>query len=199
LTDPDPNILKSAAAYLVQVARTSKGGRYRKSAKIEALRECKEEILEAHRSGFSIHRNVDISTQHLMRAIRLFIKEGEGTPGEVSERHPGAPSPAGEKRITYSLSQQPAPLVREEEFAKQLRLARYLAGASLGRPRDLEKVVEKAQSVTKPKPRAKAQSGSKKGVEAELARERRRVQQPGQRKASSGRGRSEKQRSGPGR
>jgi hypothetical protein len=89
LTDPDPNLLKSAAAYLVQVARSSKGGRYRKSAKIDALRECKEEILEAHRSGISIHRiaqifrerNVDISTQHLMRAIRLFIKEGEGTPG----------------------------------------------------------------------------------------------------------------------
>jgi hypothetical protein len=36
LTDPDPNILKSAAAYLVQVARSSKGGRYRKSAKIDA-------------------------------------------------------------------------------------------------------------------------------------------------------------------
>ena len=72
MTDPDPNILKSAAANLVQVARTSKGARYRKSAKIEALRECKEEILEAHRSGISIHRiaqifreqNVDISTQH---------------------------------------------------------------------------------------------------------------------------------------
>ena len=27
LTDPDPNILKSAATYLVQVARSSKGGR----------------------------------------------------------------------------------------------------------------------------------------------------------------------------
>jgi hypothetical protein len=31
------------------VARNSKGGRYRKSAKIDALRECKDEILEAHR------------------------------------------------------------------------------------------------------------------------------------------------------
>jgi hypothetical protein len=75
------------AAYLVQVARSPKGGRYRKSAKIDALRECKDEILEAHRSGISIHRiaqifrerNVDISTQHLMRAIRLFIAEGEGS------------------------------------------------------------------------------------------------------------------------
>jgi hypothetical protein len=49
LTDPDPNLLKSAAAYLVELARNSKGGRYRKSAKVEALRGCKDEILEAHR------------------------------------------------------------------------------------------------------------------------------------------------------
>ena len=98
-----------------------------------------------------------------MRAIRLFIKEGEGTAVKVSERHPGAASPGGEKKISYSLSEPASPLVREEEFAKQLRLARYLAGASLGRPRDIKKAVEKAQSVTKPKPRAKAQSGSKKG------------------------------------
>jgi hypothetical protein len=208
LTDPDPNLLKSAAAYLVQVARSSKGGRYRKSAKIDALRECKEEILEAHRSGISIHRiaqifrerDVDISTQHLMRAIRLFIKEGEGIPGKVSERHPGAPSPGGEKKITYSLSEQASPLIREEEFAKQLRLARYLAGASVGRPRAIGKVGEKAQTFGKPKPRAKGQSGSKKGVEAELARERRRVQPVGRQKGSSSSlGRSDRQRSGPGR
>jgi hypothetical protein len=32
-----------------EIARSSKGGRYRKSAKIDALRECKEEILETHR------------------------------------------------------------------------------------------------------------------------------------------------------
>jgi hypothetical protein len=29
-------------------------------------------------------RNVDISTQHLMRAIRLFIAEEEGTKGKAS-------------------------------------------------------------------------------------------------------------------
>ena len=87
-----------------------------------------------------------------------------------------------------------------EEFAKQLRIARYLAGASLGRPQELEKAGEKAPSITKPKPRAKAPSGNKKGVEAELARERRRAQQAGgQKGSSSGRGRSEKQRSGPSR
>ena len=95
MTDPDLNCLKSAsarlrrdrsaAAYLLEIARSSQGGRYRKSAKIDALRGCKDEILEAHLSGISIdriaqifrERNVDISTQHLMRAIRLFISEEE--------------------------------------------------------------------------------------------------------------------------
>ncbi|HEX4200972.1 MAG TPA: hypothetical protein VHY59_05600 [Chthoniobacterales bacterium] len=209
MTDPDPNILKSAAAYLVQVARNSKGGRYRKSAKIDALRDCKDEILEAHRSGISIHRiaqifrerNVDISTQHLMRAIRLFIKEGEGTKGKTSIAEATSTSEkTAQKPVTYQVPEPPSALVREEEFANQLRLARYLAGASLGRLREVEKVGEKARSVSKPKPRAKAQLGNKKGVEAELARERRRAQQVGRQKgSSSGRGRSEKQRSGPSR
>ena len=208
MTDPDPNLLKSAAAYLVQVARSSTGGRHRKSAKIDALRECKEEILEAHRSGISIHRiaqifrerNVDISTQHLMRAIRLFIKEGEGTKAKGSvAQGAGSVGKAEAPPVTYQVPGPPYALVREEDFAKQLRLARYLAGVSVGRPRAMEKAGEKAQTITKPKPRAKAQSGSKKGVEAEPARERRRVRQPGQHKASSGRGRSEKPRSAPGR
>jgi len=208
LTDPDPNILKSAAAYLVELARSSKGGRYRKSAKIEALRECKEEILEAHRSGISIHRiaqifrerNVDISTQHLMRAIRLFIKEGEGTKGKASAAQgPGTFEKTQKAPITYQVPEPPSALVREEEFSKQLRLARYLAGASLGTPRAMEKVVERGRSAAKPKARARAESREKKGAEAELARERRRAQQLGQHKVSSSRGRSEKQRSGPGR
>jgi hypothetical protein len=47
LTDPDH--LKSAAEYLLQVARSSEGRRYRKQPKIDALRQYKEEILEAHR------------------------------------------------------------------------------------------------------------------------------------------------------
>jgi hypothetical protein len=54
LTDPDPNILKSAADYLRQIARSNEGRRYRKQPKIDALRQCKEEILEAHRSGLSV-------------------------------------------------------------------------------------------------------------------------------------------------
>jgi hypothetical protein len=54
LTDPDH--LKSAAEYLLQVARSAEGRRYRKQPKIDALRQYKEEILEAHRSGLSVHR-----------------------------------------------------------------------------------------------------------------------------------------------
>jgi hypothetical protein len=45
LTDPDH--LKSAAEYLFQIARSSEDGRYRKQPKIDALRQYKEEILEA--------------------------------------------------------------------------------------------------------------------------------------------------------
>ena len=86
------------------MARSSKGGRYRKSAKIDALRECRDEILEAYRSGLNIHRiaqifrerNVDICAQHLMRAIRFFIAEGE------------------RRRVTLQLLREPVPL-------KQLR------------------------------------------------------------------------------
>jgi hypothetical protein len=216
LTDPDPNILKSAAAYLVQVARSSKGGRYRKSAKIEALRECKEEILEAHRSGISIHRiaqifrerDVDISTQHLMRAIRLFIKEGEGTKGKASaaqERHPGTAAAGEEKKssVAYQPLEQPSPLVRgEEEFAKQLRLARYLAASSLPPSRPLEptpqaRAPKQERTVTKAGSKAKAGPARQKAGEAELAKERRRAGRP--KVSSSGPQRGERQRSSPGR
>ena len=53
----DPKTLKSAAAYLLKIARSS-GGRRRhcKQPKIDALRQCKEEILEAHRHGLAVHR-----------------------------------------------------------------------------------------------------------------------------------------------
>jgi hypothetical protein len=79
------------------------------------------------------------TTQHLMRAIRLFIakEEGGGTRSSAAqERHLGPASPGAEKKasVSYQLSEQPSALLREEEFAKQLRLARYLAGASLGPP-----------------------------------------------------------------
>jgi hypothetical protein len=72
--------------------------------------ERKDEILEAHRSGISIHRiaqifrepNVDISTQDLMRAIRLFIEEGEGTKGKTSVAEAtGTSEKTAQKPVTY--------------------------------------------------------------------------------------------------
>ncbi len=87
MTDPDH--LKSAAEYLLQVARSSEGRRYRKQPKIDALRQYKEEILEAHRSGLSVHRiaqifrerGVDISVPHLVRTVRRFVDEEERVAG----------------------------------------------------------------------------------------------------------------------
>ena len=136
-----------------------------------------------------------------MRAIRLFIAEGEGAKGKGSATQgTGTVEKTQKGSVAYQVPELPSAVVWEEDFAKQLRLARYLAGASLGRPREIEKVGEKAPSITKPKPRAKAPSRNKKGVEAELSRERRRAQQAAMPKgSSSGRGRSEKQRSGPSR
>src|SRR3981081_1728906 len=84
----DPKTLKSAAAYLLKIARSSEGRRrHCKQPKIDALRQCKEEILEAHRHGLAVHRiaqifterNVEISIPHLVRTIRRFIEEEEQT------------------------------------------------------------------------------------------------------------------------
>jgi IS30 family transposase len=90
LTDPDH--LKSAAEYLLEIARSSEGRRYRKQPKIDALRQYKEEILEAHRSGLSVHRiaqifrerGVDISVPHLVRTVRRFVDEEERGAGKAS-------------------------------------------------------------------------------------------------------------------
>ena len=195
------------------MARSSKGGRYRKSAKIEALRECKEEILEAHRSGISIHRiaqifrerNVDISTQHLMRAIRLFIAEGEGTKGKGSVvKETGALEEAQKAPVTYRVPEPASALVREEEFAKQLRLARYLAGASLPPTRPLEsglkpKAPKQERSGTKAGSKAKAGPARQKTGEAELAKERRRAGRQGHQVPTTSRRAGERQRASPGR
>ena len=132
MADPDPNILKSAAAYLLEVARSTTGGRRnRKGAKIDALRQCKDEIIEANRSGLNIHwiaqifreRNVDISTQHLMRAIRLFIEEEEGAKAKPSvAQGTGTIEKTQKQPVTYQVLEPPSAVVREEEFAKQLWL-----------------------------------------------------------------------------
>ena len=214
MTDPDPNNLKSAAAYLLEVARSTTGGRRnRKGAQIDALRECKAEILEAYRSGLNIHRiaqifrerNVDISTQHLMRAIRLFINEGEGAQGKASAAQgPGTFEKAQNAPVTYQVPEPSSALVREEEFAKQWRLARYLAGASLPPSRPLEPGLEartpKHERPVTARGRTKAQPRSQKAGEAELAKERRLAARVGRQKTPpSGTHRSEKQRSSPGR
>ena len=79
-------------------------------------------------------------------------------------RKASGPAVAGEEKkrsVTYEPLEQGFPVVREEEFAKQLRLARYLAGASLPAARKLEPA---AQS-RKPKPAkavTKARTGTKK-------------------------------------
>ena len=131
-----------------------------------------------------------------MRAIRIFIAEGEGAKGKASGAQ--GPTAAGEEKkssVVYEPLEQPSPIVREEEFAKQLRLARYLAGTSLGAARTMEKVGERGRSVSKPRPKTKTQPQHQRAKERELERERRRAQH----KTSAGRGRSKKQRSGPSR
>jgi hypothetical protein len=219
LTDPDH--LKSAAEYLLQVARSSEGRRYRKQPKIDALRQYKEEILEAHRSGLSVHRiaqifrerGVDISVPHLVRTVRRFVDEEERVAGRsAAPRRPA--SSAGKERppestpeatkpkapVTYQVSEQPSSKVQEEEFAKQLRLARYLAAGGSPPPRPLEAAPEtktptRGRAVAKTGPKA----AGKKDREEELAKERRRAGRVGQKMRSSGSGRGERQRPEPGR
>jgi hypothetical protein len=199
LTDPDH--LKSAAEYLLQVARSSEGRRYRKQPKIDALRQYKDEILEAHRSGLSVHRiaqifrerGVDISVPHLVRTVRRFVDEeervGDRSPaprGPASpmamERHPESIPEATKPKasVIYQVSEQPSTRVQEEEFAKQLRLARYLAAGGSPPSRPLEAVRQprtpkRERSATKAGGKANAGTVSKKAREEELAKERRRA------------------------
>jgi hypothetical protein len=208
----DPNILKSAAAYLLEVARSTTGRRHRKGGKIDALRQCKDEIIEAYRSGLNVHRiaqifrerGVDISVPHLVRTVRRFVDEEEraGGKGSTAERHPEAAAAEATKRkapVTYQLSKQPSSRVQEEEFAKQLRLARYLAAGGSPPSRPLEPVRQprtpkRAQPIAKPGGKAKAETVSKKTREEELAKERRRAGRVGQKVSSTGAGRGERQR-----
>jgi hypothetical protein len=207
LTDPDSDNLKAAAEYLLQVARSSEGRRYRKQPKMDALREYKPEILEAHRHGLNIHRiaeifrerGVDISKIHLMRAIRRFIEEERASAAQQ-------PTPAKEtkSKTTYQIVEQPSAVVREEEFAKQLRIARYLAGARLPAVRSLEpapeaKKAKRLPSTAKARPATKKETPKQKAGEKELAKERRRVGRAGQKVSASGSGRGEKRRPARGR
>jgi hypothetical protein len=107
--------------------------------------------LEAHRSGLSIHRvaqifrerGVDISVPHLVRTVRRFVDEEERTAGKGSSAQRPAESAAAEAtkskaQVTSQVSEQPSTRVQEEEFAKQLRLARYLAAGGSTPSRALE-------------------------------------------------------------
>ena len=218
LTDPDPHLLKSAAAYLREIARRPDAGRrHRKQPKIDALREYKEEILEAHQSGLSVHRiaqifrerGVDISVPHLVRTIRRFIDEEGRSGGKTSGGQHGpmtdSPEAANLKTpVTYQVAEQSSSGVQEEEFAKQLRIARYLAAASpparVLEPGPEARVPKRVRSVTKAKRRTKTEAPRKKAGEAELAKERRRAGRAVRQKApASGSQRSEKGRGSPGR
>ena len=140
-----------------------------------------------------------------MRAIRRFIEEEE-RPGSRVSSDQGAPSGKETKSgATYQVVEQPSAVVREEEFARQLRIARYLAGASLPAARPLEPADEvrarkDRRSVRTARSKTKKETPRQKAGKMELAKERRRAGQAGRQKvpSSSPRG-SERQRPSPGR
>jgi hypothetical protein len=181
--------------------------------------------LEAHRSGLSVHRiaqifrerGVDISVPHLVRTVRRFVDEEERVAGRspaprgpaspmAKERHQESTPEATKPKapVTYQIAEQPSSRVQEEEFAKQLRLARYLAASSLPPSRAMEAAPEmrkpkQARPLAKAGGKTKAETVRKKAREEELAKERRRAGRVGHKPPSSGSGRGEKPRPGPGR
>jgi hypothetical protein len=123
-------------------------------------------------------------------------------PSVTKERHQESAASEETKPkapVTYQVSEQPSPLVQEKEFAKQLRLARYLAAGGSPPSRPLEPVrhartPKPARPVAKPGAKAKVATVSKKAREEELAKERRRAGRVGHKLPASGSGRGEKQR-----
>ena len=129
-----------------------------------------------------------------MRTVRRFVDEEERLGGRspapsrpsspmTKEGHPesvAAEATRPKAPVTYQISEQPSSRVQEEEFAKQLRLARYLAAASRPPSRPLDavpgaKAPNKERGVAKAVARTKAGTVSKKAREEELAKERRRA------------------------
>jgi hypothetical protein len=98
-------------------------------------------------------------------SLNLVERSASGSEAStVQERQEGPLAGGEEKRtsVTYPPSEQASPLLREDEFAKQLRLARYLAASSRPPSRPLEPHLEararkEARSVTK----ARGQSQSR--------------------------------------
>ena len=151
-------------------------------------------------------RGVDISVPDLVRSITRFINEeepardrslaGQDRPAIQGSAKPNAPA-------TYQVSDQPSPVVREEEFAKHLQIARYLAAASLPPARALEPAVKtrapkQGRPIRQAGSKAKSKPARQKVGEAELAKERRRAGRVGRPKAaSSGPQRIERRRHSP--
>jgi hypothetical protein len=120
-------------------------------------------------------------------------------------RHPESVAAEGTKPktpVTYQMSEQPSARVQEEEFAKQLRLARYLAAGGSPPSRPMEPArqprgLKQGRPVAKAGAKTKAGTYSKKAREEELAKERRRAGRAGQKVTASGPSRGEKPRSEP--
>ena len=125
----------------------------------------------------------------------------------AKERHPESAAAEEMKPkapAMYQLSEQPSSRVQEEEFAKQLRLARYLAAGGSPPSRTMEpapevKTPKRGRPVAKAGGKPKPGGLVKKAREEKLAKERRRAGRAGQKVPSSSSGRGEKQRSGPSR
>jgi hypothetical protein len=160
----------------------------------------------ATRRSFLIIRPSFFKRPILHRATK---KNGRGDKGSPAPRRPVSPmakerhpeSAAAEEMkpkapAMYQLSEQPSSRVQEEEFAKQLRLARYLAAGGSPPSRPLESVRQaRTPKQERAIPKAGAKTTGKKAREEELAKERRRAGQVArQRSLSSASHRGEKQR-----
>jgi hypothetical protein len=126
---------------------------------------------------------------HPLRAVLRVLQQRNAIPAEETKQK--AP-------VTYQVSEQPSSRVQEEDFAKQLRLARYLAAGG-SPPSRLVELAPEAKSSKRGRPIAKAGAKTKAGRQAkkpreeELAKERRRAARSGQKGAPSGPSRGEKQ------
>ena len=115
-----------------------------------------------------------------MRAIRRFIEEEErvGKKGSAGQGvSMGKEAKAG---VTYQVVEQPSAVVREEEFAKQLRIARYLAGAGGPTGRAVEPALptrtrQEGKPARKASPKIKKETSRQTPGDVELAKERRRA------------------------
>jgi hypothetical protein len=128
-----------------------------------------------------------------VRTVRRFVDEEERVAGRSpAPRHPVSPmakerppesNPEATRPkapVTYQVSKQSSNRVQEEEFAKQLRLARYLADGGSPPSRTQEPVRQprtpkKERAIAKAGAKSKAGTVSKKAREEELAKERRRA------------------------